>query len=892
MKLKNILLILILFSSIMIGNELAKPFLNQGHQGTIKRMITFSNDKYTLSCATDNIIKLWDTKKGTLIKEFKGHDKSIVSILITKNNKYLISGSYDKSIKIWDIEKGKLIHTLQGHEQSITDLKILNNDTVLLSLDMNNQIILWDLNTFKILKRFSINTKDNTIIQNIHILNDRYIIYTPYYLSSYIVYKYDLITHKKEIIYRTNNEPIGSLLVSKNNELLLMNLETHVKIMSLKNSNIINTIKLNDYAQTMTISDNNKYLVLGHKEGKITIYDLETNKIFITLNASIDTITSVKLIDKNSLLIGDRIGNIKVYSIIKQQLNEFGQNTLWTSQNFSNKQYEIFGNYDNLYLFDKYSNTIKYNFNRSRIITLSVNENYCIVANKNNSIIIYDLLSNVIKFNLNKDLKNLKSIVLSTNNKFIIAIYKNDLLKIWDIKNGKLIREYKLKNLLKIKTQDNYLITKEVGGTVKLWSLKNGMLIKNLTVKKSISNEFTISSSAQFIATEDKEHNIKLFNTYTKGEKTINNNENIRDISISNNDKYIAILDSNNLIKIYDLETLQNIQKLESLTNNRIISSFFINDFLMEIKTPKSIIYWNIKTNKKVLKFILFNNEEWIKITPKGFFDSSKNGAKYLNILTGTMKVSTIDNFYNAFYRPDLIQKVLNGEDISKYTKDINLRKIIKDGSAPEIKIIIKSQKIQKRDLNLNLQVCTIDDGGYNNLTLYLNGMAVDVIDRNRALKLKKQNRTRKECFTIDKLISLSNGKNTIGFKATNKAGTIESNLDEIVVNYKGRSNSKPNLHILAIGVDKYRDGDLWLKYSKADAKEFTKSIKKVSKPLFKNIYTYKLLDKDVTKSKILDMFSKIGAKTTREDVFMLYIAGHGITDAKTGAYFYLPVDF
>jgi uncharacterized caspase-like protein len=61
---------------------------------------------------------------------------------------------------------------------------------------------------------------------------------------------------------------------------------------------------------------------------------------------------------------------------------------------------------------------------------------------------------------------------------------------------------------------------------------------------------------------------------------------------------------------------------------------------------------------------------------------------------------------------------------------------------------------------------------------------------------------------------------------------------------------------------------------------------------LFKNIYTYSLTDKDVTKSKVLDMFTNIGAKTTREDVFMLYIAGHGITDAKTGAYFYLPVDF
>jgi uncharacterized caspase-like protein len=170
--------------------------------------------------------------------------------------------------------------------------------------------------------------------------------------------------------------------------------------------------------------------------------------------------------------------------------------------------------------------------------------------------------------------------------------------------------------------------------------------------------------------------------------------------------------------------------------------------------------------------------------------------------------------------------------------------------------------------------------------------MAVDVIGKDRALKLKRQNRTRKECFNFDKLISLQSGKNTIGFKATNRAGNIESNTDEIVVNYKGRSSKKPNLYILAIGVDKYRDGDLWLKYSKADALSFVDSIKTASKPLFKNIHTTTLLDRDVTRAKVLETFTKIGSKTTREDVFMLYIAGHGITDVKTGAYFYLPVNF
>jgi len=84
----------------------------------------------------------------------------------------------------------------------------------------------------------------------------------------------------------------------------------------------------------------------------------------------------------------------------------------------------------------------------------------------------------------------------------------------------------------------------------------------------------------------------------------------------------------------------------------------------------------------------------------------------------------------------------------------------------------------------------------------------------------------------------------------------------------------------------------LWLNYSVPDANAFVKNILDVSEPLYKNRYTYNLIDKNATKKNIFKIFEEIGAKTTRDDVFMLYVAGHGITDVKTGSYFFLPVDF
>lgn len=82
----------------------------------------------------------------------------------------------------------------------------------------------------------------------------------------------------------------------------------------------------------------------------------------------------------------------------------------------------------------------------------------------------------------------------------------------------------------------------------------------------------------------------------------------------------------------------------------------------------------------------------------------------------------------------------------------------------------------------------------------------------------------------------------------------------------------------------------LQLKYSINDATVMLSTIEEVAKPLFNKVHTYKLFDTKVTKENIKQVFKDI--KSTREDVFLLYIPGHGITDEYNGNYYYIPYDF
>ncbi|MBV5323331.1 caspase family protein, partial [bacterium] len=147
-------------------------------------------------------------------------------------------------------------------------------------------------------------------------------------------------------------------------------------------------------------------------------------------------------------------------------------------------------------------------------------------------------------------------------------------------------------------------------------------------------------------------------------------------------------------------------------------------------------------------------------------------------------------------------------------------------------------------------------------------------------------------CQQFEKTITLQNGSNSISLMAYNKNNTIESTRDSINITHREAITRKPTLHLLAIAVNSYRDGDLRLKYAIPDAKALAESVQKATGGLFEKVQLHTIYDAEATKEGIAETFARIGATTRREDVFLLYVAGHGITNRIDGAYYFLPYDF
>ena len=73
---------------------------------------------------------------------------------------------------------------------------------------------------------------------------------------------------------------------------------------------------------------------------------------------------------------------------------------------------------------------------------------------------------------------------------------------------------------------------------------------------------------------------------------------------------------------------------------------------------------WDTASGRQIAQFIGFIDGEWIVITPEGYYNSSPSGHKYLNIRVDN-SVYGIDQFYDVFYRPDIVTAKLRGENIA-----------------------------------------------------------------------------------------------------------------------------------------------------------------------------------------------------------------------------------
>jgi WD40 repeat protein len=494
-------------------------------------------------------------------------------------------------------------------------------------------------------------------------------------------------------------------------------------------------------------------------------------------------------------------------------------------------------------------------------------------------------------------------------------------MQIYDVATGKEVKDFDPVGLLwavAYSPDGKYALSGgsyRYGGRIDLWDATSGNTIK--TEENIISDAIVLavsfSADGKYALSGGVKNELILWDakSLTEIKRFVGHkgSAQIWSVAFSPDGKYAVSATWKDEIKIWNIASGTEYKTLTGHSSIKSYSAakFFPNSKYVISTGDASTRIWDVSTGEEVASMIAFTDGEWIVITREGYYNASIRGAEqYLSIKVADNEYS-VDQFYDVFYRPDIVSAKLRGEDISGLVT-ITMQDAIK--SPPPV--VNFTSKISDKDKS-KVKVCyqaKSTGGGIGEVRLFHNGKLVQsdgyyrevaktstgttqlaslnsrsIYADMRSLNIKAKtdaalitSKSKGDLFEDCKEIDAVAGENEVSVTAFNGSNTVQSYMKTVSFNSKLKQE-EPHLYILAIGIDQYKDTNVNLKYAVKDARDIEEKIKVQAATLYnpRNIHYELLTDRESTKANITSKINELIGKVKPQDSFIFFVAGHGV---------------
>jgi WD40 repeat protein len=301
--------------------------------------------------------------------------------------------------------------------------------------------------------------------------------------------------------------------------------------------------------------------------------------------------------------------------------------------------------------------------------------------------------------------------------------------------------------------------------------------------------------------------------------------------------------------------------------------------------------WYRLQDGRELLTLFLHpDGQRWVAWTPEGFFDTG-GGQELISyhLNQGADQAGefiTVDQLSAQFYRPDLVAGRLQsgGEQaIADAVARIgDIRQVLTSRNLPpEIELLMPAE-VRQDHTDFALKFRIKDKGGGIGRVVYrIDGAVQEGRPGGTGITGREPMLTR---------VELPSGKRSrVEVSVFDASGKIESRSAAVVVRVDA-PEVRSSLYVLSVGVDNYRNKEFNLKYATADARDVAEELRQRGQGLFQAVYVEPaLLNEAVTLENIARTFDRLAERVGVDDVFVLFLAGHGL--GVDGEYYFFPYD-
>lgn len=889
-----------------------ETIIQKGHELAVVSVAISPDSNFIATGSKDKSIKLWEISTGREIRSFLGHEMTVTSLDFSSDGKYILSGSYDKTVKIWEVSTGKEFFSLTG-DDVITDVALDPGLKFFVTAGYNrsgypDSATVYDWTTKQPITRIPINAEegrgygvslsispngdwigfgeDNRLVnvyktsswQKVHTFQydegwcggcSTMLTFSPdnkhLYMASYKgpFKKYELATGKLLKVYEELSDDLTGIAISANGKLLARCSEKNIVIWEEATGKEVSTLQAPEKGQFHSIQFtlNSKSVVVTSDDNTAFTWNVTNQKKELILTGFLNardrgglnydpnfywqSAIAKYVRFKNSLLIS-RDGK----TLIK---GKFGTKIKQWDMATGKAVMEFVGHKKAALCYD-----------------LSRDGKKLLTGGGDGKIILWDLASG----------DSLK--VIQTYHEPIFDIHFNSdetqvassswdaTMKIHDLQTGKLLtyiefESFAAYNIL-MHPNDLYLIAGRLDNSLQLWEIDTRTVVRNFVGHTDIISSIRISQDQKTLMSASWDGSIRLWDIGTGlMTKKFKGHQGAVLISVFSADgKYIYSGGADRTIRVWDIASSKMIKKYQG-HNAEITSLTFSPDNKMLISHSVDGVtkFWDLSSGQEFFEHIHFGETDWMVKNPEGYFNGTDNARKYIHFVSG-LKSYSVDQFFHEFYRPDLLPEIFQNRGGGPELKGIQGK--LNSSPPPTVKLAV----IPSGEGKAELLIRVLDNGsGVENLKLYHNGKSVPLPPE--AVKLPSG---KGQHLTIKHFVGLVGGPNTFTATAHNKE-RVESDPQTVEL-FSDHASKSSTCHVLAVGINQYKNPRMSLNYAKPDADSFSKLMDEKGASLFKSIELHTLYDEQATREKILSKMDDLATRVNPEDVFIFYYAGHG----------------
>ncbi len=272
----------------------------------------------------------------------------------------------------------------------------------------------------------------------------------------------------------------------------------------------------------------------------------------------------------------------------------------------------------------------------------------------------------------------------------------------------------------------------------------------------------------------------------------------------------------------------------------------------------------------------------WVIVDHEGRYDGTVDGAKDVkwNAETGAL---SLDQFFEAYYQPGLLSAYLREEE-TKVLSALPGKLSAGVFLPPKVQLDFPEGKMKPGSVYKVVAVAESNGGDLvEEIRLFHNGKRLPGKARIGTQKIQKENR-----LLLVQVFAFvpEAGSNEIFAEIGNAHGITGRSEVKREITEGFRPVGK--LHVLGIGIDKYRLSSMDLEFATSDVKAFVNRVAAGAKGRYDQVIPRILMDSGATNRGVKDLLAKLD-ELDPQDSLILALAGHG--DFHNGEWYFLPHD-